>query len=242
MSNEPRSCSRRDNGLSVENMTEEYASRTISGELHVTKIKSRGSAIGYNKLFKVIAFICMVHASRQVALFNRLNNEDLQSDKYPMEMTAPMLRSSTIAQCQIDDTKRKRRRRTAPLPTKEGPIFSFLSQISPLDDVIGMDSTYPSFTTSFPTTDYVVGDHICGHQKKCLQHQRSCHNIRDILSSSRCRVGAHPGREMRRSSYSWALRSSTRYGKSASARVPDATNSQFAIEVRERIIGRASHL
>jgi hypothetical protein len=165
MRNEPRR--RRYNGLSVENIRAEDASRPISGGLlPVTKIKKRRRP-NYNidnKCVNIIAVLCLAHAIRHFLLFTPYGDDYLQFIRYPMEFAAPMLRSSSRELHQLDYAKRNRRRRTTPLRILEGSKFSFSSPISVLDysKNTASDVTYPSF----PTTDYVAGDDICGHSKK----------------------------------------------------------------------------
>jgi len=165
---EPRR--RRYNGISAENARAEDTSRPISGALPVEKLKHKKVKHG-NKWVKLFALICMVHASRHFLFFAQYDDDYfLRTIRFQNEITTPLLRSSPRKLQQLDQTKWKRRRRTIPLSTKEDLEFSFWSRVSlfdhskntaanAMDDVISMDSTYPSF----PITDYVVGDDVCKH-------------------------------------------------------------------------------
>jgi hypothetical protein len=165
MGNEPRR--RKYSGLSIGDIQDENASRLILGELSVTKDKKRRRTTIDNKCFIIMVFLVVTNTLRHILLFTPYSEDYLKDIHYPIEFySPPKLRSSTTKLNQLDSAKWRRRRRTTPLPIVEGSRLSFFSQNTvvedSLDNVISKDSTYPSF----PITDYVVGDDICGQDKK----------------------------------------------------------------------------
>ena len=167
MRNEPRR--RRYIGLSVENIRAEDASRPISGgSPPVTKSKKRKRTTNNNgnKCVKLIAGLCLALAIRNFLHFTPNGYDYLHVIRYPMKFAAPMLRSSSRELHQLNYAKWNRRRRTTPVQILESSKFSFsyskYTAADARDSVIGINAMYPSF----PTTDYVVGDDICGKNKK----------------------------------------------------------------------------
>jgi len=126
---------------------------------------------------KAVPVLCALCAFFNIIVFHRRTDELFRiTDNRILNFDAPSLRSTPRVKYIYEQSKSKwkRRRRTTPWSNREDgvPLFPFLSLNLGMDhdrnhtvvdiqgSIIPMDSVYPSF----PATEHVIGDDICGQK------------------------------------------------------------------------------
>ena len=166
---------RHDRLSSAENIHEEDGCSPTSGRPYARMAKKRTG----NKWFKIISVLCIAHTVRHCFVFFSNTEEYLKVVDYPTGFDLPILSSSVRNSSQLNYEKLDRRRRTTPVRMIEVLKPPFLSVVDDskntdtheMDSVVATGSAYPSF----PITDHVAGDYICGY------HQTNDYNIKDRI-------------------------------------------------------------
>ena len=150
------------------NYREEETSRSVSDKLHAKKRKKRRG----NRCVQIAAAFCVAHVFRHFLLFFAYTDDYLNVIHYPEEFSPPIMISPERKLSDFDYSQSRRRSRTTPSSKIEGSDLHYSSLISGVEEPtntdtnvmdrdVTMDSTYPSY----PITDYIVGDDICGPNK-----------------------------------------------------------------------------
>lgn len=154
---------RRNDKPSDLNYREEETSRSVSDKLHARKTKKRRGS----RCVQITAAFCVAHVFRHFLIFFAYTDDYLNVIHYSEEFSPPIMISPERKLSNVDYTQSRRRSRTTPLSKMEGSELisgvedSTNTDTNVMDRGVTMDSTYPSY----PITDYIAGDDVCGHNK-----------------------------------------------------------------------------